>query len=313
LLKGVGECDWSPDGTKIAIGYGDGSGDTSDEAYGDGEVVVFNADGSGLTNLTSNSTGYFTPRWSPDGTKITFMGDRDGDQDMYTMDADGSDVAPVTTDSGPQVQDLDPDWQPLPVHKPPKDADGSDVAQGTKKPGVDDEDHDDLERTVIVKPGDDLWSISERRLGPEASPQRVYDHTYQVYALDRKIIGSDPDLIFAGRRLSLPPLGEGQDGGQHEQSIERTVPINPRQRREDCRQAEDSNAEIAFQDGGDIWTTSADSSGRTKHTNNSAAVIFPRWAPDGTKIIFASDRESDFDIYTMDVDGSDIAQVKNAR
>jgi len=50
---------------------------------------------------------------------------------------------------------------------------------------------------------------SEQRLGPEASPQRVYDYTYQMYPLNRKRIGSDPNLIFAGQRLSLPPIGEG--------------------------------------------------------------------------------------------------------
>ena len=125
------------------------------------------------------------------------------------MDADGANVVPVTTDSGSQVYDLDPDWQPLPGTTPPKDADGSDVAQGTKKLGVDDVDRERPERTVIVKPCDSLWSISEQRLGPEASPQRVYDHTLQMYALNRKRIGSDPDLIFVGQRLSLPPLGEG--------------------------------------------------------------------------------------------------------
>jgi len=81
--------------------------------------------------------------------------------------------------------------------------------ENAKKPAVDDAGRDRPERTVLVKPGDSLWSISERRLGPEASPQRVYDHTYRMYALNRKRIGSDPDLIFAGQRLSLPPLGEG--------------------------------------------------------------------------------------------------------
>jgi len=211
-------CDWSPDGTKIAfpgqpfkvenldesdiLGYGIRKAMTKLKE----EVYVVNADGGSLTNLTSNPATDVDPDWSPDGTKITFASDRNGDLDIYTMDADGSDVAQVTNLRGDEQH---PDWQPLPGLKPPKDADGSDEAQITKKPAVGDVDRDRPERTVIVKPGDSLWSISEQRLGPEASPQRVYEHTYQMYALNRKLIGSDPDLIFVGQRLSLPPLGEG--------------------------------------------------------------------------------------------------------
>ena len=75
------------------------------------EVYVINADGSGLTNLTSNSAMDANPAWSPDGTKIVFSSDRDGGGfDIYTMDADGSDIAHVTN----ARVDVDrPDWQPL--------------------------------------------------------------------------------------------------------------------------------------------------------------------------------------------------------
>ena len=42
----------------------------------------------------------------------------DGDFEIYIMDADGFDVAQVTTNSG--VDDVHPDWQPLPRSTPPK-------------------------------------------------------------------------------------------------------------------------------------------------------------------------------------------------
>jgi Tol biopolymer transport system component len=194
--KGESDADFSSDGSQICFSL-------------EGGIYLMNADGSDRTLLIGEADGMITGcDWSPDGKKIAFESDRDGgDYDIYTMNADGSDVAPVTTNS--RWHDMDPDWQPLPGTTSPKDADGSNEAQGTKKPGVDDVDRDLPERTVIVKPGDSLWSISEQRLGPEASPQRVYEHTYQMYALNRKRIGSDPDLIFVGQRLSLPPLGEG--------------------------------------------------------------------------------------------------------
>ena len=236
LVKVSGEnssgerCHWSPDGAKIAFhavipdseggdyrkavkkAINEGNVQKALEigkAARDEEVYVINTDGSGRTALTNNAAADVNPHWSPDGRKITFASDRDGTFDICTMDADGSDVAQVTNARNDYLNPPDPDWQPLQEPTPPKDADDPDEAQGTKKPAVEDVDRDRPERTVIVKPGDSLWSISEQRLGPEASPQRVYDHTYQMYALNRKRIGSDPDLIFAGQRLWLPPLGEG--------------------------------------------------------------------------------------------------------
>ena len=36
-----------------------------------------------------NSYNNIHPAWSPDGSKIVFMSDRDGDIEIYVMDADG--------------------------------------------------------------------------------------------------------------------------------------------------------------------------------------------------------------------------------
>ena len=58
---------------------------------------------------------------------------------------------------------------------------------------------------VEVRPGDSLWSISQERLGPDATPQRIVRGTERIHALNRGRIGADPDLIFVGQELSLPP------------------------------------------------------------------------------------------------------------
>ena len=61
------------------------------------------------------------------------------------------------------------------------------------------------QHVVVVDPGDTLWSISSDELGPDAAPWRVARGVERIYALNREQIGQDPNLIFAGQRLSVPP------------------------------------------------------------------------------------------------------------
>jgi hypothetical protein len=44
---------------------------------------------------------------------------------------------------------------------------------------------------VVVRPGDTLWSISEERLGPSATPQQIARGVELIYALNRDTIGED--------------------------------------------------------------------------------------------------------------------------
>lgn len=59
-------------------------------------------------------------------------------------------------------------------------------------------------RSVVVKPGDSLWSISRGLLGPQATDDQLDASWRAIYALNRSAIGADPDLIHPGQRLSLP-------------------------------------------------------------------------------------------------------------
>jgi dipeptidyl aminopeptidase/acylaminoacyl peptidase len=54
------------------------------------------------------------PSWSPDGTKIVFWSERDGDQEIYSMNADGSNPTRLTNSPG---DDVAPDWGREPEEK----------------------------------------------------------------------------------------------------------------------------------------------------------------------------------------------------
>jgi LysM repeat protein len=57
---------------------------------------------------------------------------------------------------------------------------------------------------LMVYPGDSLWSISQRHLGPQASPQQTANEAEQIFELNRDRIGDDPNLLMPGEKLLLP-------------------------------------------------------------------------------------------------------------
>jgi Tol biopolymer transport system component len=99
----------SPDGTRIAF---------TTERDGNREVYMMNADGSGQQRLTNTggrvSSPAFdsvdeNPSWSPDGTRIAFDSTRDGNWELYVMNADGSGQTRLTDHP---ALDARPVWSP---------------------------------------------------------------------------------------------------------------------------------------------------------------------------------------------------------
>lgn len=80
---------WPADGAKIAF---------SSDRSGRWEVWTMNTDGSGQVQVTFD--GGDEPKWSADGTKIIFSrgrdGARNGDLEIYIMNADGSGIRPIS-------------------------------------------------------------------------------------------------------------------------------------------------------------------------------------------------------------------------
>jgi Tol biopolymer transport system component len=92
-----GSPSWSPDGTKIAfMRYVDAT-DTFD-------IFTINPDGSNLQNLTNTAAIERNPAWSPNGLKMAYT----SGNEIYLMDADGSNQGPLPNRAFGQT----PTWSP---------------------------------------------------------------------------------------------------------------------------------------------------------------------------------------------------------
>ncbi|NNL29377.1 MAG: amidohydrolase family protein [Gemmatimonadetes bacterium] len=76
-----------------------------------GDLYTVGRDGGQATRLTSGPALDLQPVFSPDGGRILFVSDRSGNENLWLVDADGSDPRPITTERGNFHFD-DPEWSP---------------------------------------------------------------------------------------------------------------------------------------------------------------------------------------------------------
>lgn len=88
------EVAWSPDGSRLAVV--------------DGGIFVLDLAAASCALLTAEP-GDGSPSWSPDGTRIAFGSSRDGNPEIYVMEADGTNQTRITR--SPSL-DGAPSWRP---------------------------------------------------------------------------------------------------------------------------------------------------------------------------------------------------------
>jgi Tol biopolymer transport system component len=91
---------WSPDGRKIAF--------SSRFIFVGYDIYVMTAEGKKIERLTEEGNSS-RPAFSPDGRKIAFVSTRDGDKNIYLMEANGRNTVKLTN-TPPGTDNSSPSW-----------------------------------------------------------------------------------------------------------------------------------------------------------------------------------------------------------
>ncbi len=259
-----------------------------------------------------------------EGLQLVFYSDRDGDDDIYIMDADGSGVRQLTDEPGRDYEaDSSPDGRTLVFSSQRADdegaqlflmaIDGSDVRRLTLSGGESGQVTDDyahwspdggsivFQRTtspVGGSPDADIWLIDvetgeERQL---TDTPEDWDST-PSFAADGKsvLFESNREGGFRVQRLNLETMevvaltsGEGTDAEAKESPDGKLV------------------AFASTRDGGfNVYVMDADGGNVRRLTDSEADDRCPQWSPDGKMLSFYSERDGDREIYVMNADGSE--------
>ena len=289
---GSGAPAWSPDGRRIAF---------VSRRDGNRNIYVMDADGIDLTNdgiyftnpnlnLTQHAASDWDPAWSPDGRRIAFMSDRDGNTGIYVMDDDGTNLTKLTQHD---ASDWDPAWSP----------DGRRIAFRSDRDGnygiyVMDDDGTNLTKLTQheVWAGwsrAPAWSPDGRRIAFAGSR----DDNIDIYVVD-------DDGTNLTKLTDLTKITRSEDSHRPLSWWPSRLAWSPDGRR------------IAFvlQDrygvsNTEIYVMDDDGTNLTKLIQQDASDWNPAWSPDGRRIAFVSNRDGNTEIYVMDDDGTNLTKL----
>ena len=113
LIQGAGPAKAAYPGAngKIAFESERTTGRGVDNPTGDSEIFIMNPDGTGVRQLTKNTSDDFDPSYSAPGGHILFTTNRDGNTEIYVMDSDGKNQIRLTNTNN-TVSDITPTFAP---------------------------------------------------------------------------------------------------------------------------------------------------------------------------------------------------------
>lgn len=280
----------------------------------------------------------FSPKWSPDGSKIAFLSDRDGTTHLWVMNSDGTGHRRATSWEYEEAQFdwvsdnelvfggcLAPDKQHIykviiPEGSPVVIVDTPDEPNGNRKPrwspianklayvyqpngwaklrainldgsgkiDIDMDSHADRQNW-----SNDGTRIAYLQFNPHIEALQTTLYTIKPDGSDKKALLTFPDK-YPGSSCAWSP-------------DDQYILICLETRESHYGEALTSGIYRVRGDGSEVIALTDET-----HINQFTAGLNNRndvWSPDGSKIIFQSDRDGDFDIYVMDKDGANVINI----
>lgn len=225
------------------------------------------------------------PSWSPDGSKIAFTSDRDGNLEVYVLHVDTLEATRLTNND---AVDWNPAWSPS----------GQLLAFVSN-------------RDARAKPGYDIYTVTEvgkrisrltfRAQGGDSNPawtpipEGGASSEYVIFVSDRD--GNSEIYQLAMADVSVTRLT------YREKNTDSKPSLSPDGTRITFQSNVEGNWEIFIMD--------IDGKNVKRLTFNPADDCYPAWSPDGSKIAFTSNRDGNQEIYVMDVDGKNKRNLTN--
>lgn len=257
---------------------------------GDFEIASILADGSGFRLLTNDDNpSDRNPRLSPDGHQVAWT--RDGA--IYVMSSDGTGAHPVSAAGAASDFAWSPDSARLAfsssgINVVNADSSGLvNIATGSHPSW-----EPDGTRLAFTRDNGDIYLITPNGAGESRILDRTTDANFSIAWSP-----SDQDIAWIEDRVN-PALWTARTNG--------AAPAQLAGPSVSGIAWSSDGARIVWCGNSDIQTIARDGTGQVNLTNDggTSTDVSPAWSPDGTKLVFETDRDGDDEVYVMNADGS---------
>jgi len=272
---------WSPDGAELVLAA-ESMIDRPNDRYGTSTLWVVNVASGRSRNISAGDA--VQPSWSPHGQRIAYWSSARGARNIWTINADGSNPVPVTSDS---FVNWNPVWSP----------DGKYIYFSSDRGG-----NFNLWRASISEASGKVLASPEIVTAAGGSGQRQH----VTFSRDGQRLAYVEELLVENiQKVTFDPAN-GR-AASPVWIVRRTASaINP--------DPSPDGASLAYQSWGrqeNIFVIRNDGTGEGQLTNGLYKDRVPRWSPDGNDIAFFSNRSGIYQIWLIHPDGSGLRQLTN--